>query len=155
MKKLKILLLAASPFAIGYLLNYAMLQFNWFSSVFLFLINSLFFLYWFYVGYLSAEHTKFVREAILVGNSFAFLSIALILFQELVLGRYLTNIIGLLPQMFYLPTVALMARVVSRLLFFLNTHYTWVIFIFSFIAMVAVYYGGYSKGMKKYTGKSK
>lgn len=147
MKKLKLLFLAASPFVIGYLLNYIMIRFNLYGTSVV-MIRILFFVYWFFVGSISTKYTESIRESILMGNSFAIVSIILIIFQEVVMGRYMLNIIGTAPQMFYLGTLSLTSKLENILLFFMPIHYMWMTYSLAFVLMILVYYKGYTMRRK-------
>lgn len=149
MKRLKLLFYAISPLIIGYLLNATITKFNWGGNEF-FMVSILFFVYWFFAGYLSTQDAKSAIESVLIGNSFAMVSIILILIQSLILKSDLPNIIGTAPQMFYLPTLSLATKIEGVLLFFITPHTVWQICIFAFILMIAVYYAGYSAKLKKH-----
>ncbi|WP_207644245.1 hypothetical protein, partial [Abyssisolibacter fermentans] len=136
--------LGASPFALGFLLDFVMRKFDWYGITIL-IISILFFIYWFFMGYISINYTKSVLESILIGNSFAFISIIIIIFQMIFLGRFMFNIFGILPQMFYLNSL----RVTSILSLFIPIHNMSVTFVLSFILMIAVYYFGYNMRLKK------
>lgn len=148
MKKLKLLLFSVSPFIIGYLLNYGMIKFNLYGAI-VSIISILFFAYWFFAGYKSYDYIKTAMGSIFIGNSFAIVSILLIIFQEVVLGRYMFNIVGFAPQMFYLPMIRFTVWVERILLFFVTTHYVWVTHALSFILMMSIYYAGYSIRLRK------
>ncbi len=142
MKKPQMWLLAISPFVLGYLLDHAMMKFNWYGAN-ITLISALFYLYWFFAGRMSANWTKSRKESILIGNSFAIISIALMIFQDVVLKRYFSNIIGIAPQMFYLPALRLSAQIEDVLLFFLTTRSLWRTSSVAFVLMIVVYRAGY------------
>lgn len=147
MNKLKLLFLGILPFAIGRLLDYAMMKYNWYGTI-ISIIGIMFFSYWFFVEYKSYDYVKTAKESILIGNSFAIISIILILFQGLILKRFMPNILGILPQMFYLPTLGVIGTLERTLLFFVSTHYLWMSFVLSFILMIVVYYAGYHMRLK-------
>jgi len=147
MNKLKLLFLGILPFVIGRLLDYAMMKYDWYGAI-ISIIGLMFFVYWFFVGYKSYDYVETAKESILVGNSFAIISIILILFQNLILKRFMPNILGILPQMFYLPTVGVIGILERTLLFFISTHYMWMSFTLSFMLMLVVYYAGYHTRVK-------
>lgn len=148
MKKLKLLFLSGSPFVIGYLLNYVMMRFNLYGTSVV-MMSVLFLVYWFFVGSISTKYTESIRESILIGNSFAIVSIILIIFQEVVMGRYMFNVIGTAPQMFYLVTLSLVSKLENVLLFFMPSHYMWMAYSLAFGLMILVYYKGYTVRMKR------
>lgn len=146
MKKLKLLLFAVSPFIIGYILNYLMIKFNWYGLI-ISIISIAFCVYWFFVGYKSYDYTKTKKESILLGNSFAILSIIVFMFQTLVMER-----IGFAPQMFYLPVLRVSSWIQRILLFFISTHSMWITLILSCLLMIIIYCAGYSMKFKKRAG---
>lgn len=77
--RFKLLLLSATPFIIGYLLNFAMIKFNWYGRIVL-IISLIFSVYWFWIGCKSYDYVKTVKESILIGNSFVIISLIFILF---------------------------------------------------------------------------
>jgi hypothetical protein len=150
MKKVKLLTLSFSPFLIGFLLNLAIMRYNFYGNIALG-IGFLFYFYWFWVGYKSHDYTNSLKESILIGNSFAIICVLLVIFQIVVLKSFISNPIGLLPQIFYLPTIALIGWLERMIFFFVRIHYLWLTILFSFISMVSVYYSGFnirSKNMK-------
>lgn len=136
MRKIILLLLAVLPFGMGYLLNYIIIKFDWCGSS---IISLLYFFYWFYVGRISVKYTKSAVESIIIGHSFAIITIVLIVFQEIFLGRYLPNLIGFSSQMFFLPALSLTSTFSNWLL--MNA--IWEICILTFFIMILVYYLGY------------
>lgn len=147
MNKLKLLFLGILPFVIGRLLDYAMMKYDWYGTIIL-IISIMFFTYWFFVGYKSYDYVKTSKESILIGNSFAIINIILILFQILIMKGFMLNILGILPQMFYLPTMGIVGALERTLFFFIPTHYPWEPFVLSFILMIVVYYAGYRIRLK-------
>ena len=96
MKKLKLLAFSISPFIISHLISVAVYNLDWYGGI-ISIISILFCIYWYFVGYKSYDYVKSMKESILLGNSFSIISISLDLFQSLILGRYLFNIIGVFP----------------------------------------------------------
>jgi len=148
LNRFKLLLLSATPFIIGYMHNFAMAKFNWYGTI-VSIISLLFSAYWFWIGYKSHDYVKTIKESILIGNSFAIISLVFILFQRHVYGIFMSNIVILAPQMFYLPILRLTSWIQRTLLFFVSTHYMSGTFIFSFILMIVIYYRGYLMRLKK------
>jgi hypothetical protein len=153
MRKLQLWILAVSPFVLGYLLDSAMMRFNWYGTT-LTVISVLFYVYWYCAGYVSANWTKSITESTLVGNSFAMVSFVLITVQTTIVKRFLTNILGLCPQMFFLPSLRLAAQIESVLLFFLPIRYFWATCFVSLALMVVVYRAGHKAGSKRKRGSS-
>ena len=147
MKKIKLLLFAISPLLIGYLIDRGMMSFGWYG-IEISILSILFVVYWFFVGYKSYDYVESRKESILLGNSFAIISIVLILGQIIFLGGHSFNIIGILPQFFYMPMVRVSSWVEKIVLFFIRIRYSTVNFIFSFVLMILIYYAGYNKKVK-------
>ncbi|MBP1926524.1 membrane-associated HD superfamily phosphohydrolase [Sedimentibacter acidaminivorans] len=144
MNKLKLFLFSISPFVIGYLLNYLITKLNWYG-IRIFIFSIVFVLYWFFIGYKSYDYVENMKQSILIGNSFAIVSIILVLIQEIILKRYLINIIGFLSQMYYLPIMGLISVILRKILFFASIQYMWYTYILSFALMIFIYYKGYIK----------
>ncbi|NMB08544.1 MAG: hypothetical protein GX981_09185 [Tissierellia bacterium] len=96
MKKLKLLAFSISPFIISHLISVAVYNLDWYGGI-ISIISILFCIYWYFVGYKSYDYVKSMKESILLGNCFSIISISLDLFQSLILGGYLFNIIGVFP----------------------------------------------------------
>lgn len=147
MKKFKLLLFAISPLLIGYLIDRGIMGFGWYGLE-ISIISVLFVIYWFFVGYKSYDYVETRKESILLGNSFAIISILLILGQVIFLKRFVFGLIGILPQFFYMPMIRVSSWVERFLLFFIRTRHSTTMFIFSFVLMILIYYAGYNKKAK-------
>lgn len=147
MKKGKLLLFAFSPFLVGIAMNGMMVKWNWYG-VSMTLISLIFSVYWIYGGYRSFECSKTRLISNLLGNGFAIVSIGLILLQWGLLGRFMMNFMGSAPQMFFLPTVRLVAML-RRVLFFLPMNSTFGILSTAFLFMLLLYNIGYTLRVKK------
>lgn len=146
-KRLCLLLFSFCPFIVGYLFNRAIYTFEWYGSI-ISLVGLLFCIFWFIVGFISYDFSKSKKESILLGNFFAIISIVLILFQDLIMKRFLPNIFGMLPQMFYQPMIRIAVWVENILLFFTPVRTFWATSLVSFILMLAIYNTGYSMRVK-------
>lgn len=141
----KLLLFAFSPYVIGYMVNYVLM--NWYGMIST-VLGILFLIYWYYVGYKSYDYVQNKMKSILIGNSFVIINIILILVQEIILKEYMLNIIGLSSQMFYLAPIGF-TTILGRIIFFFTSIYKgWYFHILSFILMITVYYAGYSAKLK-------
>lgn len=110
LKMAKRLLMAVSPLAIGYGLNYVVLNF----PVPGFLMNLFEICLLFFWGYFSYHIASRERNPILQAClfcAFGFLMLLLVLFQELVLGNYWFNVFGTASQLYFLPLFSLAATV--------------------------------------------
>jgi hypothetical protein len=141
MRKPQIHLLAMSPFVLGYLLDRAMMKLGWHGAI-ITLFSALFYLYWFFAGRLSAKWTKSKTESILAGNSFAIVSFALVMFQ-LAQGQFSSGVLGVGPQMFFLPAIVMAARVQNMLMFFTPVRTLWSLYIIAFVLVLAVHHAGF------------
>ena len=70
---------------------------------------------WFVTGMISMKFFTSKREALLLLNTAPILIALLVLFQILVLGRFLGNIVGMASQFFYLPLMGLTSGLLSVL----------------------------------------
>lgn len=147
MKKGKFLLFAFSPLLVGLVMNKMMLKWGLYGAS-MTLISVLFSIYWIYGGYRSLECSKSRLKSNLLGNGFAIVSIGVILLQWGLLGRFMMNFIGSAPQMFFLPTVRMVA-ILRRVLFFLPVNSTFGILSMAFLFMLLLYNIGYSLGVRK------
>lgn len=141
----KLLLFAFSPYVIGYMVNYVLMNWNGMISM---VLGILFLIYWYYVGYKSYDYVQNKMKSILIGNSFVIINIILILVQEIILKEYMLNIMGLSSQMFYLAPIGI-TTILGRIIFFFTSSYKgWYFHILSFILMITVYYAGYCAKLK-------
>ena len=149
-KKIGLLVFSFSPFLIGYLMNRAIYALDWYGTI-ISVISVGFCFLWFLVGFLSYDFVKSKKQSILLGNFFAIISIVLILFQSLIMNRFMSNIFGLGPQTFYLPMIRVAVWIEGILRFFvpmIQITHMWTIFLISFISMLAIYNAGYSMRLK-------
>lgn len=147
MKKAKLLSLGFSPFLIGFLLNQALMRYNIYGNITL-VLGLVFFAYWYFVGYKSHDYTDSLKESVLIGNSFAIICVMLVIFQIFILKSFMSNPVGLLPQIFYLPTLGIIGWLQRTIFFFIHMHYLWVSIPLSFASMLTVYYAGYNMRLK-------
>ena len=102
-KKLLILLLGCTPFLIGRLQDWMMM--NFFPP--LLLISFLMLLLWGVFSHLSLRMMEGKKQSLLLLNTPAVIVLILILVQEWIFGAYWLNFIGVYTQMFYLPLISL------------------------------------------------
>ena len=144
MKRVKLLLFAVSPFIISLLFSYVLLELELVGMEISFM-SIIFCIYWLFVGYKSYGYVTSTKESILLGNSFAIISIILIILQIALMGRYMLNIIGSAPQSFFLPMVRVSSWISSLIYSFIRFTSTSITRgIISFILMLFIYYIGYS-----------
>ena len=109
MKRIIPILIGFAPLPLGFLLNDLMINRDFLPPL---LMGFLFLFAWFLFGMLSIKFVTRRKEAVLLLNTPAFLVLLLILFQEIILGRFFANIIGISSQFFYLPLMQLGAIIV-------------------------------------------
>lgn len=137
MKKLIVLITGFNPLLIGYGVN----QFiNYDTSTrldtLLTILSIIFLLYWGWLGFLFSTLLHSVQISALLCNLPAFITLVMILIQELVNKQYWSNPFGLATQLFYLPVMSLAFRITPYF------HYLWQSVCISFILMIAVFYLG-------------
>ncbi len=119
------------PLFLGFLLNWTMLAFPVTGFITL-LLALLFLLMWGYLSFqLSASAKSPVLQAFLM-CAFGLLMLALVLYQELVMGRYWSGLAGFGPQMFFLPWISLASLVVRP---FMSVVRMWPIYIVIWIGL--------------------
>jgi hypothetical protein len=143
--KMKLITLGITPFIIGTLINFLIVNFQ-VVNILILPISILFYVYWFWVGTLSAKYTDSLIQSMLIGNSFGIISISALMVSGVLLGKYMSGIIGMQIQMYFLPSIRVTAIIVA-LTGRVSTH---MVFIVSFIIMLVVYYFGYKKSVRRY-----
>lgn len=101
----KIFCAGMSPLLAGILFNYLLMYLPVWSL--LMLLEIVLIAAWVYLAFKVSKSGKnpFIQASLL--SAFGLLMLALALFQELVMGRYWLNLIGIGPQLFFLPFVTL------------------------------------------------
>jgi hypothetical protein len=136
MKKLLLLLVGLLPLALGALLNVLMLGTLQNTALPYGVIGLFFLLFWLLLGFWTRPLTKPAFTAAAIAHIPALAALALLLYQELALGRYWFSAFGVYPQFFYLPLINLAGRVA----FFAHTMPP--VYIAGFIMMFAVFRAG-------------
>lgn len=113
------------------------------------LIGLIFLAFWVTVGFISYKFEKFLLKSAVITHLPALLMLIFIMFQEIVLGQYWSNVFGIATQYYYLPLINISSSVVGILL----SLTPWAIQIWSasliaFSLMFASYYLGYH--LRKY-----
>ena len=135
--KLKLILLAVTPFIIGNLFNLIALSG---VAAILLIASILFYCFWLWIGFISYKLTDSTVQSLLIGNSFGIATLIILLGAGLILQSYLPGIIGFQLQMYFLPAVSVTSKV---LMIFFKSISSNGIFGASFVLMVLVYYIGY------------
>lgn len=116
MKQLLRVVLGFVPLGIGVLQNaYMTAHMDTLPPLKLIALGTL--LVWGLLAYLTADGKSKVRSQVLMFNAANFLALALVLVQELLVGHYWINAVGMASQLFFLPLIHLAA--------FLPLHYVW------------------------------
>ena len=136
MKKFILLLEGIIPFFIGYVINYLVMG-PFYNTVLPYkLISITFLIAWFFVGRYSYRFVSNKKVATIMGNSVALIVLLFILYQEVILGQYWTNQVGMATQFYYLPLINL-ASVFTRMFHTMPATY-----VTGFLMMCIVYYLG-------------
>lgn len=138
MKRIFLLMFSFLPAAAGYLLNYGMMTHmdrNWPLGI----IGLAVLAVWFLFGYLARYLEPKPIPALLLGNGGALLCFLLMFVQEVVFRAYAPNILGLFPQMFFLPLLYWGSRVTAVLLGWLPTLYVWMDGLAALIMMLGAF----------------
>ena len=75
---------------------------------------------WFFLGMLSAKMLGNKTQALILLNASASLFLTLIFIQEVIVGHFWFNIMGVVPQFFYMPTLGI-GMAISSFVPFSNT----------------------------------
>ena len=142
MKNWKLILWGVLPLPLGYLLNFAMWHFP-LSGLLLTGTNLLLLLLWGYLAYrLSSPRGNPIRQALAL-CAFGLAVLALVLFQELALGRYWFNALGIASQMFFLPFLSLGFAAADPLAgLFLSSMRVWPAYLAAWLLMLAAAWAG-------------
>ena len=103
-RKFLILLLGCTPFLIGRIQDWLMMNL---LGVPLMLISVLMLLFWGYLSHVSLRMSNYDWKALLLLNAPAAIDLLLVLIQEWGFGAYWMNRIGGYSQRFYLPHLSL------------------------------------------------
>ena len=94
------------PFLLGYILNLMILYIPFLTGFLLIFLNILFLIFWGYLAYKIALPDRSVWLQTLQFNTAGILCLILLMTQRYMLGQYLPNMIGFLPQMNFLPSLS-------------------------------------------------
>lgn len=149
MKKMILLLIGLIPFVLGFLMNSWLMQHP--NSILPFkLIGIIFLGFWVLVGFITCKFEKTPLKSAVIIHLPAFLVLILIMFQNIILGQYWSNLFGWAIQMYYLPLINISNTLVRIVLFFTPTH-VWMLCLMAFILMFGSYYLGCN--LKKFLSK--
>ncbi len=133
-KNLLLILFGFIPLMLGFLINWLIMNFQ--TTIIPFnIIGYIFLIFWFFLGFISYKFQKNIAFSLSLIHLPIFLALILNLYQEIILGEYFSNTLGICTQFFFLPTLNIS---VSFL-----TNYLWQSYIVGFIFMCFSYYAGY------------
>ena len=135
------LLLGFTPLALGYAMDQALLNFEIAPLT----LSLLFLALWGGLSFLlcRSRRSAFISACIVQVPSL--IALLCILYQELVLGAYWQNLAGVLPQLFFLPTISAASRVALSIPQFagiLTEWRLWPIYVIGFLLMLLVSWAG-------------
>ncbi len=142
MKKLVLFLLGLIPFVLGFLMHSWMME-NMDSVLPYKLIGFVFLGFWIVLGFLTSDFAESQIRSAMIINLPAFLVVLFIVFQEIILGYYWTNLFGLAMQLFYLPLINISGSLIGMFLRYTPWSITgWLSCIVGFLFMFGSYYLG-------------
>lgn len=118
-RNLCLLAAGAAPLLVGFAFDWTITNLPMVSILYLVLGAALLCLWGYGAFALSRPEGDPVLQALCM-CAVALLMLALVLFQELVVGRYWDNAAGLIPQIFFLPWIRFVSGILGRFL-----HYMW------------------------------
>ena len=141
-------LLGLIPFVLGFLMNSWLMQNP--NSVLPFQIIGLIFLaFWVTVGFISYKFETSLLKSAVIAHLPALLMLLFIMYQEIILGQFWSNLFGIATQFYYLPLINISSSVVGIFLSLTPwTIHIWSASIIAFLLMFASFYLGYY--FKKY-----
>ena len=140
-------LLGLTPFVLGFLMNSWLIQ-NPDSVLPFKLIGFIFLAFWVTVGFISYKIEKTLLKSAVIAHLPALLMLSLIMYQEIIVGQYWSNIIGIAAQFFFLPLINISSSVVGIVLSFIPWDiHVWstglIASIIAFLLMLTSYCLGY------------
>ena len=142
MNKKALIILSAIPIPSGFLLNTLIMNNNWVGLPLL-IVGAALYLLWFYLGKLSAARSITLKSALLCAHITGIICFTLIIVQTALLQNVSRGLLGLVPQMFFLPTLALSSTLMTPLFFFVQTFRLEYFVIPAFLMMLGSFTLGY------------
>lgn len=137
-KTIKLIGYGITPVLVGFLMNRLILRLP-ISGMVVRLLTALLLLLWGYFAFrISNTDQSPVLQAFFM-CAFGLFMLALVLYQELVVGAYWPNFVGFASQMYFLPCLSFASLIVSPLM---DVVRVWPMYIVTFIAMFIVSYLG-------------
>ena len=150
-KKLILFLLGLIPFALGLLMNTWTMT-NRDSILPLKLIGIGFLIFWTALGFMTSKFERTPLKASMSIHLPSFLILLSIMYQEIIVGKYFSNLFGLFSQLYYLPLINLISSIESIFLSLTPWRiYFWTTSLMSFLVMVFCYHlGVHIRNKKEY-----
>ena len=130
------------PLALGWLLNYLMNVSSLFSGITGLIIAIALLFFW---GLLAYETNRMDRSSFTHAfkmNFIGLIMLVLVLIQELVLGSYWPNFIGVSSQFYFLPCLSVAFRIEGLFSLFFSLMQIWFSYALVYVLMFAVSYIG-------------
>jgi len=140
---MNLFLLGLIPFVLGFLMNSWLMQ-NPDSILPFQLIGLIFLAFWVTIGFISYKFETSLLESAVIAHLPALLMLLFIMYQEIILGQFWSNLFGIATQLYYLPLINISSSVVG--IFLSLTPWAiniWSASIIAFLLMLASYYVGY------------
>ena len=138
-----LILLGLIPFVLGFLMKSWLIQ-NQDSVLPFKMIGLIFLAFWLMVGFISYEFEKTLLKSAVIAHLPALLVLLFIMYQEIILGQYWSNLFGIATQFYYLPLINISSSVVGIFLSFTPwTKHIWSGCLIAYLLMFASYYLGY------------
>ena len=112
MKKLLLVLIGLIPFGLGFAMN-SWLMDNPNSILPFRLIGILFLVFWVSVGFITCKYAKTPYHSAVILHLPALFVLLLVMYQDIVLEEYWSNLLGLATQVYYLPLINLSSFIFS------------------------------------------
>ena len=106
----KLILIGTLPMWIGIVLNSILTV----ASMPIFIVSTFFMGAWVYLSYKCTIGWQDLLPQALWLNLFGFVMLLLVLFQELILGSYWMNYLGMATQLYFLPGLAFVSVLIGR-----------------------------------------
>lgn len=142
-KKMILFLIGFIPLILGFLMNSWLME-NQDSVLPFKLIGLLFLAFWVTVGFMSYKFEITLLKSSVVAHLPALLMLLFIMYQEIILGQYWSNLFGTATQFYYLPLINVSSSLVG--VFWSSSKGLWLACLIAFLFMLASYYlGNYFK----------
>ena len=112
MKKFLLFLIGLIPFVLGFAMN-SWLMNNPNSILPFRLIGILFLVFWVWVGFITCKYAKTSYHSAVIIHLPAIFVLLLVMYQDMVLEEYWSNLLGLATQVYYLPLINLSSFIFS------------------------------------------